>query len=161
MRKIGSQPDIKETPMRSLLVLASTILLSAPAFGQAVSTADQVRALDKLQREGALRGDSTFEEQYTASDYVSINPAGVLSTREQTLARMKSGNVKLDSIDVEQEEVHDYGDVAVITGRERVRGSYKGQAFDHTARYSRVWIRREGAWKLALFQETPLPQPGG
>jgi ketosteroid isomerase-like protein len=74
---------------------------------------------------------------------------------------MKSGNVKLDSIDVEQEEVHDYGDVAVITGRERVRGSYKGQAFDHTARYSRVWIRREGAWKLALFQETPLPQPGG
>ena len=48
-----------------------------------------------------------------------------------------------------------------ITGRERVRGSYKGQAFDHTARYSRVWIRREGAWKLALFQETPLPQPGG
>jgi len=147
--------------MRSLLVLASTILLSAPAFGQAVSTADQVRALDKLQREGALRGDSTFEEQYTASDYVSINPAGVLSTREQTLARMKSGNVKLDSIDVEQEEVHDYGDVAVITGRERVRGSYKGQAFDHTARYSRVWIRREGAWKLALFQETPLPQPGG
>ena len=52
--------------MRSLLVLASTILLSAPAFGQAVSTADQVRALDKLQREGALRGDSTFEEQYTA-----------------------------------------------------------------------------------------------
>lgn len=147
--------------MRSLLVLASAILLSAPAFGQAVSTADQVRALDKLQREGALRGDSTFEEQYTASDYVSINPAGVLSTREQTLARMKSGNVKLDSIDVEQEEVHDYGDVAVITGRERVRGSYKGQAFDHTARYSRVWIRREGAWKLALFQETPLPQPGG
>ena len=147
--------------MRSLLVLASTILLSAPAFGQAVSTADQVRALDKLQREGALRGDSTFEEQYTASDYVSINPAGVLSTREQTLARMKSGNVKLASIDVEQEEVHDYGDVAVITGRERVRGSYKGQAFDHTARYSRVWIRREGAWKLALFQETPLPQPGG
>lgn len=146
--------------MTSILVLASTALLIASVFGQSTNVADQVRALDKQQREAALRGDTTFEEQYTATEYVSINVAGVLSTREQILVRMKSGDVKLDTIDVDQEEAHIYGDVAVMTGREHVRGSYKGHAFDSWARYSRVWIRQQGAWKLVLFHETPIPQPG-
>jgi len=146
--------------MKLSLVLALTSLFTASAFGQSIKVADQVRALDKQQREAALRGETTFEEQYTANEYVSINPAGVLSTREQTLARMKSGVVKLEAIDVDQEEVHVYGDVAVITGREHVRGSYKGHTFDNTARYSRVWVRRESLWKLVLFHETPIAQPG-
>jgi len=73
---------------------------------------------------------------------------------------MKSGDVKLDAIDVDQEEVHVYGDVVVITGREHVRGSYKGHTFENTARYSRVWTRQGGAWKLVLFHETPISQPG-
>ncbi len=87
--------------MKSILVFAYVILSSALAFGQAANVADQVRALDKRQREGALRGETTSEEQYTARDFVSISPAGVFSTREQTLARMKSGDVKLDAIDAD------------------------------------------------------------
>ena len=146
--------------MKSLLIVASTLIPFLSAFCQTNSMTDQVRALDKQQREAALRGESTFEEQYTAGEYISINPAGVLSTREQILTRMKSGDVKLDIIDVDQEGVHVYDDVVVITGREHVRGSYKGQIFDNTARYSRVWKRQNGAWKLLLFQETPIAQTG-
>ena len=144
--------------MNHILVLASTTLLAATAFGQSNNAADQVRALDKQQREAALRGETNFEAQYTANEYVSINPAGVLSTRQQTLARMNSGGVKLDAIDIDQEDAHVYGDVVVITGREHVRGSFKAQSFDNWARYSRVWMRQEGAWKLVLFQETPIAQ---
>jgi len=146
--------------MNHILVLASTALLTAGVFGQSSNVADNVRALDRQQREAAVRGETAFLEQYAASDYVSINPAGILSTREQSLARMKSGDVKLEAIDVDQEEVHVYGDVVVITGREHVRGNYKGHPFDSMARYSRVWIRREDLWKLVLFQETPIAQPG-
>jgi hypothetical protein len=147
--------------MNRILILASTTLLAATGLAQSSSVSDQVRSLDKQQREAALRGETTFEEKYTADNYVSINPAGTISTREQKLARMKSGDVKLEIIDVDEEEVHAYGDVAVITGREHVRGSYKGNAFDNWARYSRVWIRRDDQWKLVLFHETPLAQPRG
>ena len=146
--------------MKSLLMLVAALIPSLSAFSQPGNGGDQVRALDKQQRDAALRGETTFEEQYTASECVSINPAGVLSTREQTVARMKSGDVKLDAIDVDQEEVHVYGDVAVITGREHVRGSFKGHNFDSWARYSRVWKQQEGGWKLVLFQETPIAAPG-
>ena len=146
--------------MKSLLMVVATLIPSLSAFSQPGNVGDQVRALDKQQREGAIRGETTFEEQYTASDYLSINPAGVVSTREQVLARMKSGDVKLDAIDVDQEEVHVYGDIAVVTGREHVRGSFKAHAFDSWARYSRVWNLQNGTWKLLLFQETPIPNPG-
>jgi len=142
--------------MKLLFMVVAVLLPSLSAFSQTNSVADQVLALDKQQREAALRGESTFEEQHTASEYISINPAGVLSTREQILARMKSGDVRLEAIDVDQEQVHVYDDVAVITGREHVRGSYKGRTFDNTARYSRVWKLQNGAWKLVLFHETPI-----
>ena len=146
--------------MNPLLALASTTLVAATALGQSASVADQVRALDKQQREAALRGDTAFMEHYAAPEYVSINPAGVLSTKEQSLARMKSGDVKLDAIDIEQEQVHVYGETVVITALEHVRGSFKGNKFDSTAQYSRVWILQDGSWKLTLFQETPVAHPG-
>lgn len=144
--------------MKPFLLIVAALLLSVLAFSQTDSVADQVRALDKQQRESALRGESSFEELHTTNEYISINPAGVLSTREQALARLKSSDVKLQSIDVDQEEAHVYGDTVVITGRDHVRGTYKGQVFDQTSRYARVWIKQNGAWKLALFQETPLAE---
>jgi Domain of unknown function (DUF4440) len=145
--------------MRWLFMTLATLIPSVTAFSQTGSIADQVRALDKTQREAALRGETRFEEQYTAAECVSINPAGAVSSREETIARMKSGDVKLDAIDIDQEQVHVYGETAVITGREHVRGSYKAHAFDSWARYSRVWIKQDGTWKVVLFQETPLPAP--
>jgi ketosteroid isomerase-like protein len=146
--------------MKSLFVVAAALFTAVSGLSQPNDVADQIRALDKAQRDAALRGETKVEEQYTASTCFSINPAGTLSTREQTLARMKSGDVKLDAIDVDQEQVEVYGDTAVVTGREHVRGSFKGHSFDSTARYSRVWIRQNNAWKLVLFQETPIAQSG-
>src|SRR3974377_1173315 len=109
--------------MKSLFMLAAALFSAMPGLSQANDVADQIRAMDKAQRDAALRGDTTLEEQYTATNCVSINPAGVLSTREQALARMKSGDLKLDAIDVDQEQVEVHGDTAIVTGREHVRGT--------------------------------------
>jgi ketosteroid isomerase-like protein len=143
-------------PVKTLSIAFGILFSTLSIFGQSGSVADQVRTLDKKQRDAALRGEISFGKQFLATDYVSINPAGVLSTRKDALAALESGEVSLQSIDVDQEEVHVYGDTAVVTGHERVRGRSKGQAFEAEARYSRVWIRQNGVWKLVLFQETPL-----
>lgn len=149
----------EELSMKPIHALAAALVIPTPALAQNTNLADQLRGYDRQQREGALRGETRFEEQYTAADYVSISPSGAMSTRDQTLARMKSGDVKLDAIDVDQEQVHLYDDVAIITGREHVRGSFQGHAFDNWARYSRAWKQIDGAWKLVLFQETAIPAP--
>jgi ketosteroid isomerase-like protein len=147
--------------MKRFLVIATAMMaLSAPAFAQTGSAEQQVRNLDKQAREAAIHGDSEFEAQYTASDYMSISASGAVSTREQTLARVRSGDIKLSSIDVDEEQVRVYGDTAVVTGRVHVLGAVKGQAIDHKARYTRVWVRQSGAWKLVAFQETTIAPAG-
>jgi ketosteroid isomerase-like protein len=146
--------------MKSFFVLAATLFSVMPALSQSNGVADRIRALDKAERDAAVRGDTALEEKYTAANCVSINPGGGVSPCEQNLAAMKSGDLKLDTFDVDQEEVEVHGDTAVVTGRNHVRGSFKGHAFDSWARHSRVWVKENGAWKLVLFQETPIAQAG-
>lgn len=144
--------------MRISLIVAALFATSLSAVGQTPSVADEVRALDRQLREAAIRGESApLDEKYTASEYVSINPGGMISTRQESLARVKSKDVKLQAIDVDQEEVHVYSNIVIVTGREHVRGSFKEHPFASNARYSRVWMKQKEGWKLILFQETPLP----
>jgi ketosteroid isomerase-like protein len=85
---------------------------------------------------------------------------GLSEADEETiLFLIKSGDVKLEKIDVDEEQARVYGNTAVITGRAHVLGAFKGQAFDRTARYTRVWVKLKGAWKLVSFHETLIPEP--
>lgn len=143
---------------RAVVTTIATIMLSMPVFGQVESVEQQIHNLDKQQREASLRGDFSFEDQRMASDYLAINSSGTF-TREQILARVRSGDVKLHAIDVDEEQIHIYGDTAIVTGRDHVRGTFKGQSFEQTAHYSKIWVKQNGAWKLALFQETPIIEP--
>ena len=56
--------------MKPLFIVIAALVVSLPAFSQTSSVEDQVRNLDKQQREGALRGDeSAFLERYAAANY--------------------------------------------------------------------------------------------
>jgi hypothetical protein len=156
----GRQLKRYEEDSMKIFILGAGLLAAALAFGQTANTGGQLRNMDKQMRDAALRGDSSLDEKYLAKEYVAINSAGVLTTREQLLARLKSNDVKLQAIDVEQEEVHVCGETAVITGHERVRGTFQDHPFDNSAIYSRVWTKQHSEWKLILFQETPLRQAG-
>src|SRR5262245_1500203 len=112
---------------RFFLTAAILMALSASSFAQAGSIEQQIRDLDKQHREAAIRGDASFEERVTTSDYVGITASGALSSREQAAARLRSGDVKLQAIDVDEEKVRVYGDTAVVTGRVHVVGTFKGQ----------------------------------
>ena len=153
--------------MRQILALAALMVaFSASAFAQAGGVEQQIRDLEKQSREAAIRGDAAFAERTLASDYISIAPSGAVSTREQTLATARAGTMKLQSINVEDEKVRVYGgNVAVVTGHASVTGTDKGQAFTGHSRYTRVWVKQNGGWKLAAFQLTPIAgastaQPG-
>jgi len=147
--------------MKQFFLLAIAIFsLAAPQFGQSGSVEQQIRNLDKQNRDAALHGDPSFEERYTTSDYMAIGPSEAISNREQALARARSADIKLSAIDVDDEHVRVYGDSAIVTGRAHIRGVINGQNVDAMARYTRVWVKQHGSWKLAAFQETPITQPG-
>jgi uncharacterized protein (TIGR02246 family) len=50
------------------------------------------------------------------------------------------------------------GDTAFVTLRAVTRGTYKGKPFTSTVLAGATWIRRDGKWLEASYQETPVPE---
>lgn len=51
-----------------------------------------------------------------------------------------------------------YGDTAVVIGRAEVKVSTQGQeAAALSLRFTEVWVKSGGAWKLTAWQSTRIP----
>ena len=50
-----------------------------------------------------------------------------------------------------------YGDVAVVTGTDHLKGTYRGRSGEMTLRFTDVLVRRDGRWQLVLQQSTRVP----
>lgn len=60
----------------------------------------------------------------------------------------------------EPEELHVRrvgADVAVVALRTRMAGSYAGTPFSGVARYTRVWAREEGRWRIVAGHVSVVP----
>ena len=96
-------------------------------------------------------------EKILAEDYVQIRADGAVISKEDLLESYRSGKRVWDYADSDQYRLSVYGDVAVLVGRWRGRGTNDGEAFDYSARFMAVYVRRDGAWQLAADQSTALP----
>jgi ketosteroid isomerase-like protein len=47
-----------------------------------------------------------------------------------------------------------YGDSAVLTGVEHLKGTYKGVFGEGAIRFTNVFVRRDGRWQLVAHQGT-------
>ncbi|MDP3738287.1 MAG: nuclear transport factor 2 family protein [Hyphomonadaceae bacterium] len=49
-----------------------------------------------------------------------------------------------------------YGETAIVTGVENVKGTYRGAYSEMAIRFMNVLVRRDGRWQLVLGQGTPV-----
>lgn len=117
----------------------------------AASTADVERAVMQLENEripALLGGDTAFIERVYAADYVVTGANGVVRTRPQVIADMKSGVQTFESMKNDDVKVRAYGDTAIVTGRTIQKGQYKGQPSLSPTLFTRVYVKRDGQWHL-------------
>jgi ketosteroid isomerase-like protein len=60
-------------------------------------------------------------------------------------------------------KVRVYGDAAVVTGRATIKGQLKtgadsAQDISGQYRYTRVYVKQQGQWRLVSFQFAPVAQ---
>jgi ketosteroid isomerase-like protein len=95
-----------------------------------------------------LNSDTAFIERVYADDYVVTGANGVVRTRSQVVADMKSGVQTFQAMKNDDVKVRLYGDTAVVTGRTTQKGQYKGQASLSPTRFTRIYVKRDGQWQL-------------
>jgi ketosteroid isomerase-like protein len=74
--------------------------------------------------------------------------------KQQQIDTFASGAIDLIEGQSDDVKVRQHGDTAVLTGRFRGRGRTDSRQFSFVERYSTVWVRESGRWRMVL--EHPL-----
>lgn len=146
---------------RHLFLAATFILLGAPVDVRAQTDSANgekgVRDALEVHRLGLMKHDAAALKQLWADDYVFINGAGKVATKEERLANLGSGSTAFDDIAWGDDiRVRIYGDTAVATSTVTIKGQYSGKASSGDYQSMTVWVKRGDAWQLVANQITPI-----
>jgi uncharacterized protein (TIGR02246 family) len=118
----------------------------------------EIEALEAELRAAQLGADVAALDRLIADDLLFTGPDGALATKADDLAAYRDGVMRVASHEPEALHVRRVGaDVAVVALRARMTGSYAGQPFAGTARYTRVWAREGGRWQIVAGQVSVAP----
>ncbi len=105
-----------------------------------------------------LRGDADDLAAITADDFVGVGPRGFTLTKEQWLARFRSGDLRHESFALNEVAVRRYGEAAVVNGRQVQRTQFQGNDVSGQFRVTLVFVRQADGWLLVSWQASgPIP----
>ena len=155
--------------MRNLFAIAVvTFLMAAIASGQEQGAArdlrkiveQAIRKLDNERIQAQIHADAAALERIYAEDFIGVGPSGTVRTKPQVIADFTSGNLRFQSITTDDVRVRVYGNAAVETGLSTMNGQDKGKAVPHDTRFTRVWVKQRGRWRLvANHYSTNMSHP--
>ena len=151
--------------MRKTLVISVLIFTTVSiAFAQEQSaptnqnrSVEQViRQLDHERIQAQIGANAVALNRIYADDFIGIGPSGTVRAKPQVLSDFTSGDLKFQSITTEDVRVRVYDNTAVETGRSTMIGQDKGKAVPRDNRFTRVWIKQVGRWRLVANHYSPL-----
>ncbi len=137
------------------------VLLGILLFAAAeTATAERVdRVLERLDREwteAEIRGDVERVGRLLSEDFISVNPLGGVSNKQQFLADYRSGDLDIESEQLAGYEVRVHGDVAVMVHTATLQGTFRGTRIDGRNRSMHVWKKMPQGWLMIANQGTPI-----
>jgi len=82
----------------------------------------------------------------------------LVETKAQFIEAVRSGKYKYKSTTFEDRRVRLHGDAAgIVSGTVRVLVTADGRDIDIRLRFTELYVKQGGAWKMALWQSTRVP----
>ena len=115
-----------------------------------------IRKVDNDRIQAQIHADATALDRIYASDFIGVGPSGTVRTKPQVLLDFTSGELKFQSITTDDVQVRVYGDTAVETGLSTMIGQDKGKTVPRETRFTRVWVKQQGRWRLVANHYSSL-----
>jgi ketosteroid isomerase-like protein len=149
--------------MLRILCLGAVIVLGLAHQGDAVIASSQNRAIESELSEiehrlvkAWLAGDRATVDSILAADWSVIDMTGHVLTKPQVMQELGSGDRRIESGSVDELNVRVFGDIAIVTGRSVLTGSYQGKRASVVQRFTDVFARRDGRWQAVASQGTQV-----
>jgi ketosteroid isomerase-like protein len=129
--------------------------LAGVATAQGTKTVEQtLMQMERDWTDAVLKKDTAALGKILADDWVGLGPSGA-STKAQSLAELKSGDMKVESQTLGEMKVRVFGEVAIVTGSDDEKSSYKGKDTSGHYVWTDVFVKTKGQWQAVASQGTP------
>lgn len=143
---------------------ALTVLLLLPACHAAwafphrerPNLRKEIEALEDQWRQAILTNNVSVMDHLLADDYIGITSNGTVETKAQDLAQRRAGTVRITELDLSDMHIRAYGDTAVVTSKAELKGTNGASDISGEYRYTRVYNRRLGQWKIVSFEASRM-----
>jgi ketosteroid isomerase-like protein len=135
----------------TLLIVTSGALAAA---GAKEDVAKDVKQAKYAVQTAFNKGDADAVRQLLIEDHVTLLSYAQFSNAAdqlKVLSDWKFSEYRIDDLTVKPLT----GDVAQVTYRATIKGTYAGKVVPSPVYVSEVWVKRDGKWLQASYQETP------
>lgn len=145
--------------MRNMFAIVLFCVFSLSLAASATSSVeDQIGKLERDWAQATVKDGAAAVDQYEADDIISTDPGGRVTDKAQDKMDLSSGDLKFQSMELSDLKVRAYGNTAVATGANTLKGTYKGQDISGTYRFTDTWVKRNGKWQAVASQSTKVQQ---
>jgi ketosteroid isomerase-like protein len=134
------------------LALADTRAPTNTPITEGESTAETLKQLERDFAVAIRAGDVEKVGRMLDDDWVEFSNDGKKVTKEQLIADVKSGRVKVESIEFGPMDVKVLGDVAVVQGSHVERTTMNGERSSEEVVWMDVFANRGGRWVAVRSQ---------
>jgi len=136
--------------------LAAALCLSCGPRPDSGAEAALLKAQAESWDQAIIRKDAKAIAENMSADFRHISKNGEVSGRAAFLTDILSPDLVIQPYAVEDFDVRVYGDCALLCGRTRMTGTYKGAPFRSHYRYVDTYTRAGGRWTVCNVQITGM-----
>ena len=112
-------------------------------------TEAQILEAEERLRLAMVRSDLTVLDELLAPELVFTNHLGQVLGKQDDLAAHQSGKFKIEVLTPSDCQIQLRGNVAIVTVKINLIGSYDGTDFDNNLRFTRIWtLSSKDTWQI-------------
>ena len=109
----------------------------------------QILEAEERLRLAMLNSDVKILDELLAPELIFTNHLGQVSGKQDDLAAHQSGKFKIEVLTPSDCHIQLVGNVAIVTVRVHLIGSYDGNSFDNNLRFTRIWtLSSKDTWQI-------------
>jgi ketosteroid isomerase-like protein len=108
----------------------------------------EVEAAESELRAAMLGGDVAALDRLIDDALVFVAIDGSVVSKADDLAMHRSGAIKITRLEPSDQRIALHNDAAVVSVKMSASAILNGQTMNNTLRYTRFWLKRDGAWRL-------------
>lgn len=117
---------------------------------------EEVFAAHEKRRLATINGEAKTVDSMMTDDLTFTHANAVVENKAQFIEALETRRLQYQAITDEDTLVRIHGDTGVVSGTCRILVDASGTLIDIRVRYSELWVKEDGNWKMLLWHATEV-----